>query len=101
MEVRRPKRGSAGFPLIESVEPVMFGVIRLKFDDEYEGVLDLRPLMRHANWAGVKTREDFFAVQIYENGGHISWPAGGVELPADGLRRDCERQQKLHLLMYE
>jgi hypothetical protein len=103
MEVRRSKSGNAGFPLVESVEPVMFGVIKLKFDDGYEGVLDLRPLMGRGIWSGVKTREDFFAVQIHEIGGHIFWPAGGglTELPADGLRRECERQEKVHILMYE
>jgi hypothetical protein len=103
MERRRSKRGKAGHPLIDSVEPVMFGVIRLVFDDGYEAVLDLRPLMTRTIWKNVRTKEDFFAVEIEEYGHHLSWPAGNglAELPADGLRRNCEHQEKLHASMYE
>ena len=103
MEKRSTKRGSAAYPLIVSVEPLMFGVIRLLFDDGYEAVLDLRPLMQRRIWKDISTKDDFFAVEIAEHGDHISWPAGGglAELPADGLRRECERQQKMISLMYE
>ncbi|MBN9023054.1 MAG: hypothetical protein J0H08_13355, partial [Rhizobiales bacterium] len=32
-------------PRIETVKPVMFGVLKLVFDDGYEGIVDLRPLL--------------------------------------------------------
>jgi hypothetical protein len=97
MTVHRVSKGKAGFPLIVSVEPVMFGVLRVVFDDGYEGVLDLRSVMGQAIWQNIRTKEDFFEVELDQIGGHLSWPKGGgaTELPADGVRATCERQESL------
>jgi hypothetical protein len=97
MAVHRTNKGAAGFPLIVSAEPVMFGVLRVVFDDGYEGVLDLRSLMNKAIWQNIRTREDFFEIELDQIGGHLSWPKGGgaTELPADGVRVACERQEML------
>jgi hypothetical protein len=65
------------------------------FDDGYEGVLDLRSLMSRGTWQNIRTREDFFEVELERFGSHLSWPKGGTELPADGVRLDCERQESL------
>ena len=64
MAVHRARKGEAGFPLIVSVEPVMFGVLHVVFDDEYEGVLDLRSVMGKAIWQNIRTKEDFFEVEL-------------------------------------
>jgi hypothetical protein len=97
MEGHRANKGEAGFPLIANVEPVMFGVLRIVFDDGYEGVLDLRSVMGKGIWQNIRTREDFFEVELEQFGSHLSWPKGdGVtELPADGVRVACERQEML------
>ncbi|QHO72887.1 hypothetical protein ACH79_09840 [Bradyrhizobium sp. CCBAU 051011] len=97
MEVHRTSKGKAGFPLITSVEPVMFGVLRVVFDDGYEGVLDLRSVMGRGIWQNIRTKEDFFEVELEQFGGHVSWPKGrgATELPADGVRVTCERQETL------
>ena len=97
MEVHRASKGKAGFPLIVSVEPVMLGVLRVVFDDGYEGVLDLRSSMGHAAWQNIRTKEDFYEVELEQFGSHIFWPKGGgaPELPADGVRVSCERQESL------
>jgi hypothetical protein len=97
MEVHRTINGKAGFPLIACVEPVMFGVLRIVFDDGYEGVLDLRSVMGKGIWQNIRTREDFFEIEVAPNGGHVSWPKGDgmTELPADGVRLTCERQESL------
>lgn len=81
----------------------MFGVIRVVFDDGYEGILDLRPLLKKRIWKDIRTKEDFFQIEIDEIGGSLSWPKGGglAELPADGVRFDCERQEKLLSSMFE
>jgi hypothetical protein len=88
--VHRASKGRAGFPLVVSVEPVMF-------DDEYEGILDLRSSMGQGIWQNIRTREDFFEVELEQFGSHLSWPKGGgaTELPADGVRATCERQESL------
>jgi hypothetical protein len=95
--VHRASKGTAGFPLIVSVEPVMFGVLRVVFDDAYESILDLRSVMGRGIWQNIRTKEDFFEVELERFGGHLSWPKGGglTELPADGVRLDCERQETL------
>jgi hypothetical protein len=93
MKVVRSKHGVAAFPLLESAEPLDFGVIRLRFDDGNEADLDLRSSMQRAIWANIRTKDDFFAVEIDAHGSHLSWPKG-AELPADGLRFECERQNK-------
>jgi hypothetical protein len=95
MEVHRTSKGNAGFPLIVTVEPVMFGVLRVVFDDGYEGVLDLRSVMDRGSWQNIRTKEDFFEVELEQFGSHLSWPKGDTELPADGLRVTCERQETL------
>ena len=97
MEIHRTHNGNAGFPLIASVEPVMFGVLRVVFDDGYEGILDLRSAMGRGIWQNVRTRQDFFEVELEQFGSHLSWPKGdgATELPADGVRLTCERQETL------
>jgi hypothetical protein len=97
MEIHRKKEGKAGFPLIATVEPVMFGVLRVVFDDGYEGILDLRSDMGRGIWQNIRTREDFFEVELDQFGSDLSWPKGGgvTELPADGVRLTCERQESL------
>ena len=42
MAAKRTKVGNAAHPLIVEVEAVILGVVKLVFDDGYEGVLDLR-----------------------------------------------------------
>jgi len=97
MQIHRTKKGDAGFPLIATVEPVMFGVLRVVFDDGYEGILDLRSGMGRGIWQNIRTKEDFFEVELEQFGSHLSWPKGGgvTELPADGVRATCERQESL------
>jgi hypothetical protein len=81
--------------LIESADPLTFGVIRLRFDDGYQADLDLRSVMNGAIWTNIRTDEDFFAIELNDIGSRLSWPrgAGLIELPADGLRMECERQK--------
>jgi hypothetical protein len=95
--VHGASKGNAGFPLIVSVEPMMFGVQRVVFGDGYQGVLDLRSVLGQAIWQNIRTKEDFFEIELAPNGGHVSWPKGdGVtELPAEGVRATCERQESL------
>ncbi|MBR1214551.1 DUF2442 domain-containing protein [Bradyrhizobium sp. JYMT SZCCT0180] len=98
MEVHQTNdKGEAGFPLIVSAEPVMFGVLHVVFDDGYEGVLDLRSVMDRAIWQNIRTKEDFFKIELDRIGGQLFWPKGdgATELPADGIRAACEHQEKL------
>ena len=76
---------------------------KVKFDDGYEGVVDLRPLIAKGRvFAWLNTPERFAAVRVDEFGHSVSWldDAGYViDLSADSLRHDAARQAEIHRLM--
>lgn len=87
-------------PRIESVKAVMFGVLKLSFDDGYEGVIDLRPMLAKGEIFGflraeperfVKVKKEKYGHSVYwtDNDGDV------VDLGADSLRRDVEKQAAL------
>jgi hypothetical protein len=90
-------------PCIVEAQAVIHGVLRIKFDDGYEGVIDLRPLIAKGKvFAWLSTPEHFAAVRIDEFGHSVSWLDDGgytIDLSADSLRRDAERQREIHRLM--
>jgi hypothetical protein len=91
-------------PRIETVKPVMFGVLKLTFDDGYEGVVDVRPLLAKGEiFAFLRAdRERFMKVKREKFGHSVYWIDGEgdiVDLGADGLRRDAEKQAALIALV--
>ncbi len=90
-------------PRIKSAEPVIHGVLKIVFLDGYEGVIDLRPMIAGGKiFTWLQKPKNFAAVRVDEYGHSISWlDAEGyeIDLGADGLRRDCERQAEVHKLM--
>lgn len=90
-------------PRIKSVESVIHGVLKIVFLDGYEGVVDLRPVIAQGKvFTWLQTPKNFAAVRVDEFGHSISWidkSGYEIDLSADGLRRDCERQAEIHKLM--
>lgn len=90
-------------PRVKLAEPVIHGVLKLVFLDGYEGVLDLRPLLAKGRvFTWLQDPRNFSAVRVDEYGHSISWIDGDgyeIDLSADSLRRDCERQAEVHRLM--
>jgi len=90
-------------PRIESVEAVIHGVLKLKFLDGYEGVVDLRPEIADGEvYEWLRKPKNFAKVQLEEYGHSIFWlddTGYEIDFGADGLRRDCERQAEIHKLM--
>ena len=90
-------------PCVVEAQPVIHGVLRVKFDDGYEGVVDLRPLIAKGKvFAWLSAPEHFAAVRIDEFGHSISWMDDKgyvIDFSADSLRRDAERQREMHRLM--
>ena len=90
-------------PRVSSAEPVIHGVLTLVFVDGYEGVVDLRPLLGKGKvFAWLRAPDNFRAVRVDEYGHSISWTDDtgySIDLGADSLRRDCERQAEIHKLM--
>ena len=90
-------------PGVVEARPVIHGVLKIKFDDGYEGVVDLRPLIAKGKvFAWLNAPEHFAAVRVDEFGHSVSWVGEEgytVDLSANSLRRDAERQAEIHKLM--
>jgi hypothetical protein len=90
-------------PRIVTAEPVMHGVLKLVFANGHQGVVDLRPIIargRIFKWLQKPT--NFSKVQLEEYGHHIYWiddKGREIDLGADGLRRDAEKQAELNKLI--
>jgi Protein of unknown function (DUF2442) len=90
-------------PRIATAKPGIHGVLKLVFTGGYEGVVDLRPLIsqdRVFKW--LQKQKNFSNVQLEDYGPHDFWVDGKVreiDLGADGLRRDAEKQAELHKLI--
>jgi hypothetical protein len=87
-------------PRIVSAETVIPGVLKIVWDDEYAGVVDLRPVvMRGGNLAFLQKPEAFAKVKVGEFGRTIGWidPQGGsIDFGSLSLRQRAERQKEMH-----
>lgn len=90
-------------PRIVAAEPVIHGVLKLVFTDGYEGVVDLRPIIARGNFfTWLQKPKNFQKVQLEEYGHHVFWvdnKGQEIDLGADGLRRDAEKQAEIHKLI--
>jgi uncharacterized protein DUF2442 len=90
-------------PCIVDAQPVIHGVLKVRFDDGYEGVVDLRPLIAKGKvFDSLSAPEHFATVRVDEFGHSVSWlddQGYTIDLSADSIRRDAERQAEIHRLM--
>jgi hypothetical protein len=90
-------------PRIAAAEPVIHGVLKLVFSDGYEGVVDLRPMITQGRvFKWLQKPKNFLKVRLEEYGHHVYWiddKGREIDLGADGLRRDAEKQAELHKLI--
>lgn len=90
-------------PRMTSVEPIIHGVLKIVWNDGYEGVVDLRPLIAKGRiFDYVRVPENFVKVELEECGHSIYWldeTGYMIDLGADSLRRDAEAQAELHQLL--
>src|SRR3954451_9082991 len=82
-------------PRVKTAEPIIPGVLKLVFQDGYEGVVDLRPLLSKGGvFSALQDPVRFVQVKVDEFGHSVGWIGDDgyeIDLSADGLRRDCER----------
>lgn len=88
-------------PHIVSAEAVIPGVLKVMWDDDYAGVVDLRPIIvRDKNFAFLQSAASFQKVKVSEYGRTLGWVNGEgklVDFGSVSLRQRAERQAELHM----
>jgi hypothetical protein len=85
---------------MKSVEPVLFGVVKIVWLDGYEAIVDLRPVSNSGDmFAFLRNEADRFAtVKLDEFAHSIGWAddeGDEIDLGSDALRRRAERQAEI------
>ena len=82
---------------LETAEPVIYGVLKLRWRDGYEGVVDLRSILAEGEiFAFLRIDPDRFALcSVDQWGNHVFWlddDGEEIELGTVALRKRAERQ---------
>jgi len=84
---------------INAVEPVVHGVLKLVWDDGYEGVVDLRGIIADGQvFEHIRNPDNFRQVRLESYGHSIYWGEEGdeiVDFGCDRLRELAEEQAAL------
>lgn len=92
-------------PRILSAEPVIHGVLKIVWNDGYEGIVDLRPtIARGKIFTYLQKPGNFKKVKVSEYGHSIEWKnqkGEEIDFGADALRAKAESQAKLHQVVSE
>jgi hypothetical protein len=84
---------------ITQATPVVHGVLKLTWDDGYEGVVDLRPIITEGEiFEPLRDPERFRTVQVSQFGHSVYWlddEGDDVDFGCDRLRELAERQAAL------
>ena len=86
---------------IASAEPVIHGVLKVKWTDGYTGIVDLRPVIERGKiFTYLQDPNNFQKVKVGENGHAIFWineRGEEIDFGSDSLRQRAEKQADLHL----
>jgi hypothetical protein len=102
MPVRSPSRQNRvkKLPRIVSATPVIHGVLKIVWNDGYEGVVDLRPtIARGRIFTFLRDPKNFAKVRVSGYGHSIEWMNENgeeVDFGADTLRSKAENQARLN-----
>jgi hypothetical protein len=85
---------------MRSIEPVLFGVVKIVWLDGFEAIVDLRPVIAEGELFAFlrEAPERFGALALDEFGHSIRWiDAEGdeVDFGSDALRRRAQRQAEI------
>jgi hypothetical protein len=88
-------------PRIVSAEAVIQGVLKVRWNDDYAAVVDLRPVIaRGGLLSHLHDCDTFGRVAVGEHGHAVLWMTDEgeeIDLGSDALRQRAERQAELHL----
>ncbi len=89
-------------PRIVSARPVIHGVLKIVWNDGYEGVVDLRPtIARGRIFTYLQNPKNFTKVRVGEYGHSIGWKnekGEEIDFGADSLRAKAENQARLNVV---
>jgi hypothetical protein len=92
-------------PRIISAEPVIHGVLKIVWNDGYEGIVDLRPtIARGKIFSHLQKPGNFKKVKVGEYGHSIEWKnqkGEEIDFGADVLRAKAESLARLHQVVSE
>jgi hypothetical protein len=87
-------------PRIVLAEPVIHGVLKIVWNDGYEGVVDLRPtIARGRIFSYLQKPNNFQKLRVSEYGHSIEWTNENgeeIDFGADTLRLKAENQARLN-----
>lgn len=87
-------------PRIVSAEPVIHGVLKIRWNDGYDGVVDLRPILERGEaFTHLQDPDRFREVHVGEYGHAVFWindRGEEIDFGADALRRRAVEQAELH-----
>ena len=87
-------------PRIVSAEPVIQGVLKIVWNDGYEGIVDLRPtIARGKIFSYLQKPKNFEKLRVSEYGHSVEWTnedGEEIDFGADTLRRKAENQARLN-----
>jgi hypothetical protein len=85
---------------MKSVEPVLYGVLKIVWFDDYEAIVDLRPVISEGEIFEFLrcSPERFNAVKLEDYGHSVYWvddQGDEIDFGSDSLRRRAERQAEI------
>jgi Protein of unknown function (DUF2442) len=87
-------------PRIVLAEPVIHGVLKIVWNDGYEGIVDLRPtIARGRIFTHLQNAKNFSKVRVSEFGHSVEWTdedGEQIDFGADTLRTKAENQARLN-----
>lgn len=87
-------------PRIVLAEPVIHGVLKIVWNDGYEGIVDLRPtIARGKVFTRLQNARNFSKVRVSEFGHSVEWvdeDGDQIDFGADTLRSKAENQARLN-----
>jgi hypothetical protein len=87
-------------PRIVLAEPVIHGVLKIVWNDGYEGIVDLRPtIARGRIFTHLQNAKNFSKVRVSEFGHSVEWTdedGDEIDFGADTLRSKAENQARLN-----
>jgi hypothetical protein len=87
-------------PRITLAEPVIHGVLKIVWNDGYEGIVDLRPtIARGRIFTYLQDAKNFSKVRVSKFGHSVEWTnedGDQIDFGADTLRSKAENQARLN-----